>query len=74
MIFIISTGALTCVSYVMSLKHPNPGYKHVLFQCPAYNKERQIMLTDIKANVDSDSFNLFIQDMEFALCTVFKGP
>ena len=36
----------------------------------AVNNERQIVLTDIKAKVDCDILNIFIQDMDFALCTL----
>ena len=79
--FKLRTGVL-CIGADLHRQHRDPGLcklcnvfgtaKHIIFQCPAFNKERQIMLTYIKANVHSDIFYLFIQDMD-SMCFL-RGP
>jgi hypothetical protein len=44
--------------------------KHFIFECPAYNNERGIMLNNIRNNVNDNLFSFFIQDPNFALCAV----
>ena len=44
--------------------------KHFIFQCPSYNPYRFNMLNSIRNCVSEDYFNVFIQDMDFALWVV----
>ena len=44
--------------------------KHFISQCPAYQSERQSMLMSNKNNVDEAMFNLFISNLDFAICTL----
>ena len=36
--------------------------------CPAYQKERQYMLTILKNKLDDTTFTLFLTDQDIAMC------
>ena len=42
--------------------------KHLLFHCPAYNNERQLMYSTIHELTDDVTFSSFIQNQDTAIC------
>ncbi len=42
--------------------------KHFIFHCKAYTAERQALYNSIKHACDDNVFNLFLQNLDFALC------
>ena len=44
--------------------------KHFVFECHAYNDERDLMMKDILSDSNVQMFNSFIQDLDFAILCV----